>query len=841
MKNFYTALLAVVMFCLGAITLPAQVVTTTPAVLTPDSKDVIITFHADWGSQGLMDLPQSDEVYAHTGVITNLSKSSSDWRYAPAWGTNDAKYRLTREGENLYALHIGDMRQFYGITNPDEKIERLAFVFRNATSKEEGKTVSWGDIFVTIFPSVFPECKELAYPGGVPQMGAVTNPDGSATFCLAATGKDDVLLIGSWNDYALVPQQQMNYTDYDGQRYIWLTVPGLEKGRDYVYYYLLSGQTAVGDPYARLVVTPDDKDIPSWVFPDRPAYDAAKLPGVHAAVYNSEADVYDWKVTDFKGVPQSDLIVYELLIRDFTGDEGKALGNGNISGLIAKLGYIKSLGVNAIELLPVMEFNGNKSWGYNTNFYFAPDKAYGSPDDYRLLIDRAHEMGLAVILDIVFNQADGQHPWWAMYPIQDNPCFNGSAPHSYSVLHDWHQGHPLVQQQFEDALRYWLTAYKVDGFRFDLVKGLGDNDSYGNTYSPSTNTFGPPSDAKTNQYNATRVARMKALHAAMKEVAPDAYFINENLATAKEENEMAQDGEINWANVNNNACQYAMGYESSSDLNRFYAPKDSRTWGSTVSYAVSHDEERPAYKQSKWGVDDVKGKADMSCRRLGSLAAQMLMAPGAHMIWQFEEFGADQTTKNSTGNDTGNKKVVWSYLDREPNRGLHDSYAEILSFRGNNPELFREGVETFVNLATFKSGRTLSLVSGNKAAYLFVNPAVSGDMAIPTGVNLTDNATYNLVSCSPGVTPSLTSTTVTLPAGAYAIYGTTTLAGIDNVTAEPSGAYAVTVSGSDIEIIGNYTSAEAYNTAGVRVPLRGLAPGIYIVIVDGRPTKLAVR
>lgn len=839
MKNFYAALAAILMMWLCAPGSVAQVVTTSPEVLTPDSKNVVITFHADWGSLGLKDLPASDEVYAHTGVITNLSKSASDWRYAPAWGTNSEKYQLKRTGDNLYTLTIGDMREYYGITDPDEKIERLAFVFRNKTGSREGKTVAWGDILVTLLPSEFPESELVDIPGGVPRQGVTANPDGSATFCLCATGKDNVLLIGSWNDYALVPEQVMHYDVYDGQLYYWLTIPGVADGKDYIYYYMMDQQTSVGDPYARLVVTPDDASIPSWVFPDRLEYPASKVPGVHAAVYNSNADNYDWKVKDFKGVPQSELIIYELLLRDFTGDEGASKGNGNIYGAIARLGYLKELGVNAIELMPIMEFNGNQSWGYNTNFYFAPDKAYGSPDDYRMLIDRAHEMGMAVILDIVFNQADGQHPWWGMYNIAENQRFNGSAPHAYSVLNDWHQGDPMVQQQFEDCLRYWLTAYKVDGFRFDLVKGLGDNNSYGNTYNPETNTFGTPNDAKTNAYNATRVARMKALHAAMKEVNPDAYFINENLATAQEENEMAQDGEINWANINNAACQFAMGYASESSLSRFYAPSDQRTWGSTVSYAVSHDEERPAYKQSKWGVAGVKGNAEMSCRRLGSLAAQMLLTPGAHMIWQFEEFGADQTTKNSSGNDTGNKRVVWSYLDKEPNRALFQSYKELLAIRNSAPELFREGVQTSVSLASTSGPRTLSLVSGNKAVYLFVNPTVDTELPCATGIDLTGSG-YHLLSASEGMVPALTSSTVTLPGGAYAVYGTTNVTGIDDVEAEIP-AYAVTVEGNDIVVLGDYTTAEAYTPAGVRVPMTGVAPGIYVVVVDGRPGKVLVR
>ena len=98
---------------------------------------------------------------------------------------------------------------------------------------------------------------------------------------------------------------------------------------------------------------------------------------------------------------------------------------------------------------------------------------------------------MAVILDIVFNQTDGLHPWYQMYPIASNTFYNGSAPHAYSVLNDWNQDNPLVQQQFKDALKYWLEAYHVDGFRFDLVKGLGSNQSYGATYNAATSRTPP--------------------------------------------------------------------------------------------------------------------------------------------------------------------------------------------------------------------------------------------------------------------------------------------------------------------------------------------------------------
>ena len=232
-----------------------------------------------------------------------------------------------------------------------------------------------------------------------------------------------------------------------------------------------------------------------------------------------------------------------MLFRDFTGTVGDAESNGTVRQAIAKIPYLKNLGVDVIELMPIMEFNGNNSWGYNTNFYFAPDKAYGSPKDYKDFIEACHQNGMAVVLDIVFNQSDGLHPWYMMYEVGKNPHYNATAPHDYSVLNDWNQDSQLVQQQWKDCLKYWMEAYNVDGFRFDLVKGLGNNNSYG---------------SGTDAYNASRVARMKELHQVIKSIKPNGIHINENLAGDKEEIEMGNDGELQWSNINGNSGQFEM-------------------------------------------------------------------------------------------------------------------------------------------------------------------------------------------------------------------------------------------------------------------------------------------
>lgn len=918
MQKLNLTLLAVML--LGIFGLKAQVVTTEPAVLQESSQNIVIYYHADQGNKGLMNQPSSQPIYAHTGVITNKSTSASDWKHAPTWLDNAAKYKLSYVSANLWKLEIGNIRDYYGITDSSEKVRQLAFVFRNADGTRQGKTASGGDIFVDVVDqglqvtltsnlegtlvtaghenvSFTASCTQPAtltidvngtpvatqqnatklscqynfttpgeftvtatatvneltvtdrmvltvpksspqqnYPGGTPKMGAVRQSDGSVLFCIAAPLKSSAIIVGSWNDYAVRDANTMFYQDYNGNRYFWIKVEGLNATDSYPYYYLVDGK-AVGDPYAKLILDPNnDKYIPASVYPNLIPYPTDKIgaDNVPLAVYKENINAYDWRVTNFRGAPKTRLNIYELLVRDFTGTEGKADGNGTINAAKAKIPYLKALGINAIELLPINEFNGNISWGYNPNFYFAPDKAYGTPDDYKAFIDECHAQGIAVILDMVFNQTDYMHPWYQLYSPGQNPFYNADAPHAYSVLNDWNQGNPLVQQQFEDCLRYWLTEYKVDGFRFDLVKGLGDNDSYANN-----------GDAATNAYNASRIARMKRLHQVMNEVNPDAYFINENLATSQEENEMAEDGELNWANLNHQGGQYAIGMQSNSGLERFYAPSDQRLWGSTVSYLESHDEQRLAYLQNQNGMSGVKGNLTASMHRLGSAAAQMILSPGSHMIWQFSELGNFDNTKNANGgNNTDPKTVRWNLFDNATRHGLYDSYAQLNGIRNVNPDLFTQEAQYTGNLGAqwWNQGRTMYLSAGAKELICVINPAITGENVINVSFKSKNQQDYKVLCSSYNTTPSFNAATgqVTVPANCFVVIANTAVNKVDGIAADNN---AVTVYGADgrIVVIGDVTDVAVYNLAGQRMSGLEVPTGIYLVRTAGKTYKVMVK
>lgn len=926
--------IAFIAFLLAAVVpAAAQIVKSSPAPLQESSTDVVLTFNAasSLSNKGLYNLSDASAVYAHIGVITNTSSSDTDWKYVvtpwPTSGNDQAantdKNRLTKIAPNLYTLTIGNIRTYFGITDPAVTVRKLVMVFRTADGKRECKTAEGGDITVDVVPEGFAidfsqdfegttinantsvtyllqstEAADLKitvngtqvasqtaarslsatynydvrgiytivatatkgdetlsqtlqmnysqpspaqdYPGGTPVMGSVRNSDGTVTFCLAAPGKTTAMLIGSWNDYMYSDESLMKYQDYQGNRYFWTTVSGLAEDVWYPYYYCVDDTYNVADPYAHLILDCwSDKYERAEVWPDRPLYPYDKFSNVMMGVYRGDIDDYDF--SDFEIPEHDNLVIYELLFRDFTGvEDGLAGATGTVRQAIDKIPYIKEMGFNAVELMPIMEFNGTNSWGYNTNFYFAPDKAYGSPTDYKDFIEACHREGIAVILDIVFNQSDGLHPWYQLYPIATNPFYNKTAPHDFSVLNDWKQDNDLVQQQWTDALRYWLTAYNVDGFRFDLVKGLGNNASYSNG---------------TEAFNQSRVDRMKRLHAVIKSVKPNGIHINEDLAGAREETELGEDGQIQWANVNWTSCQFAMGWDDGdNDLRRFLATADgNRPWGSTVSYAESHDEQRVGYKCGMWGNGAIKTDIGAMCSRLGTLAVQMLMTPGPKMVWMFGELGDQQNAKNDDGsNNTSPKMVDWRMLNDPDRAYLHDTYRAAIQLRMRNPELFAADASfsaTNMN-SRFTSVRTMRLATADKEIIVFINPAVSGAPKTVTATStLITPDSHQVAWSTSGFEPLLqgdgNNLSMLVPAGSYAIVASESTTGTESID-RPVAANAIGGAGTII-ITGSYTAVQVSDLAGRVITTDGSAhqiavpAGIYLVTLDGRTTKVAVR
>lgn len=928
-KHLYLLLLAL----FATIGAKAQMFTTSPSPLQNSSKDVVITFKdskSDSKSQGkLMTL--TTDLYAHIGVYTTASPS--EWKNAPKWGTNTAKYTFKYISANTWKLTIGDLRQYFNITDPAERITKVCIIARNAASTiqtsdqfidvmEDGfaalltndaeatvltaaKTINFtlsttqaaklsivitkdgsqvakkdaanattlslgynfaakGAYTVTatanngketitktasiLFMSASPAA---TYPGGVPKMGPVAQSNGDVIFCLAAPQKSSVLLVPSWDDYQTLDKNVMSYQDYGGNRYFWIRVKGLDPNKQYPYYFIVDGTISVGDPYAKLVLDCySDKWLPDNVYPNRPRYPYDKVDNTMLAVYHGNQDNYNWKVKNFDIPEPSKLVIYEMLFRDFTGDgtdqDGKFFGT--IRGAIKKFQYFLDLGVNAIELMPVMEFNGNNSWGYNTNFYMALDKAYGSPDDLKEFIDLCHQHDIAVILDIVFNQSDGLHPWYQMYDIASNPFYNKTAPHNWSVLNDWKQENALVQQQWKDAIAYWMTQYKVDGFRFDLVKGLGSGATSG--------AYG-----STDGYNAKRIENMKKIHTYITAVNPKGIHINEFLGDSKEEVEYGKDGQYNWNNQSWLSGAYAAGLPNIAEKLAYYSTSAcGRDGRSNISYAESHDEERLGYHQlntkATWEKNNTKytnkmSKASLKDRmsRLGAVAVHLLMTKDATpMIWQFGELGADQTTKEAGGgNDTSPKKVIWDYYNQPSRKVLFDTYSKMIGLRRANPELFSDNNATFTyssNSTNLVGAYWMRIKNGSKDVIAFIN----ADPATAKKVLLREDMTskYKLLTASEGFSPSIPTATgnryLEIPANGYAVFQSPSTTDTDDIYNDGF-ASDVNIYGGEGRVIveGAYNSLKVYDLQGRAYNNSDLREGVYIVNVDGQTAKVMVR
>lgn len=903
-------LLIVALFFCVALGSKAAVFETSPIPLQESSQNVKITFHADQsGVAALTGL--TTDLYAHIGVYTNLSPST--WKYViGTWSSNEDKKTLKRVAENTYELTIGDIRTYFGITDPEETVTKICIIARTATGNAqtsdnfldvlppgfamsftttpdnlillENTTVDFSvnttenasiKIYVNdqlkkeadnvtnlVYSQTFSDpdtwtVKAVAtngtdsfeatktvsyigtstaadYPGGIPIQGAVKNSDGSVTFCFAAPEKNSVTIIGSWDNYIPTPERTMKYQDYEGYRYFWTTVKGLDNSTYYPYYYFVDGKYKVSDPYAHLILDNNvDKSLSDNVFPDRPRYPYDLFDDTMLAVYKGDIDDYKWTVNNFKVENPKSMTIYELLFRDFTGTNSKA--DGTVREAIEKIPYLKQLGITVVELMPIMQFDGNNSWGYNTNNYMAPDKSYGSPDDYKEFIDKCHQAGIGVVLDIVFNHTPGLHPWYQMYEVGKSPFYNAKCPHDYGVYNDIKQEYPLWEKHWEDVLTYWLTAYKVDGFRFDLVKGLGDSDSY---------TSG------TEAYNRSRITRMAKIHAAMRKVNPNVLHINEHLASQSEETPMGNDGQYLWNNQSGNSGTYAKG-NSGGDMKYMYSKNCNRPEFSTIDYMESHDEQRLGYLQTSQGISSLRKDLKLRMQRLGSAAAQMLMFPGPKMIWQFGELGADQSTKSGNNNNTSPKRVVWDYLNDADRAGLHQNYVNLCNLRKDNPEMFGSS-DVVPVISGFGSSnntpRILRLTKGTKEIILLVNAQTLADGAqtITATTSVINANNYQVIAASkdfePVVNGSGTSISVEVPSHCFVVLASKDVADVEDVISDEI-TDNVKVYGGNGEIIidGDYNNVEVYNMSGMRMGSLNVAPGLYIVNVDGNVTKVAVR
>ena len=686
---------------------------------------------------------KSGDLYAHIGI--------NEWAYVQAdWGQNIEKCKFQQtDTPNLWKLEVTpSVRTWFGAKN--DEVFRICIVVRNVDGSAQT-----ADMFLAVEDSknsfVPDEVVEESVPAGA-QHGINYNEDGSVTFVFYEKDKKDnrydwCYLIGEFNGWERKSEYAMKRDESAGCW--WITCNGFESGKEYMFQYMTGNDDVrlrLSDPYSEITYSGDDQWISSSTYPDLRQYPSETSGYVSA--FEIGRTPYSW--TDFQIEDKDDLIIYELLLRDFTENGGK---EGNLKNAMDRLDYLETLGVNAIELMPIQEFDGNDSWGYNPNHYFAMDKAYGTREMYKQFIDECHKRGIAVIIDVVYNHLTGNNAFDKMYPLNNNPFFNEFAPHPYSVFEDINHENDVIVNYIKRSLGYLLTEYNVDGFRFDLTKGFTNNKS---------------NESTASNYDASRIAILKGYNDYIRSIDPNAVVILEHFCSDSEEKELAEAGMKVWRNVNYAYGQAAQGTRNDSGFGGLWTGSNGMKFGTYVGFMESHDEERNAYRQKTYGQAGVKGNLEMMMRRLELNAAFFLTVPGPKMIWQFGELGYDISIED--GGRTGRKAPKWEYLDVPERKALYDTYCGLIKFRRDNPEFFDSTASFSWKVGTndWDEGRFITCTAGNRSFVVvgnFTSEERTFTVEMPSAATWTDH--FDRETSYEGDTLNLT-----LPAGEFRLLTT---------------------------------------------------------------------
>ncbi len=503
------------------------------------------------------------------------------------------------------------------------------------------------------------------------------------TLVLYAPGKSRVSVIGEFPGSNWIEQAGyvMNKTP-DGN-YWWLKITGLTAGTEYAFQYLVDGTLKIGEPYAEKVLDPfNDPNISAATYPALKTYPAGQS-GI-VSIVQTNAPGYTWTNNSFSRPDKRNLVVYELLMRDF-------LLAHDWNTLRDTLNYLKTLGINAIEIMPFHDADYQGSWGYDPNYFFASDKWFGPKNALKRFIDSCHSKGIAVIMDIVMNHATGSCPLAALYwnsstnqPAANNPWFNVSATHPYNVFNDFNHESLPTRNFTGRVIEHWLTEFKLDGFRWDLSKGFTQNAQCGGSTS---------NEACIASYHADRVAIWKRYYDTMQLKSPGTYCILEHFADNTEETELSNYGMMLWGNAAFNFQEATMGFVGNSNFDHLLY--NVRSWNNPhlVGYMESHDEERIMYKNLQFGntsnashnVRDL----NTALKRSEMSATFLLTMPGPKMIWEFGELGFDHSINRCLSGSVNDscrltaKPIVWDYLQQVQRKRVHDIYAGVLKLRAH--------------------------------------------------------------------------------------------------------------------------------------------------------------
>ncbi len=705
-----------------------------------------------------------------------------------------------------------------------------------------------GETKTTTFKAIIkPTNVEAAVPEGMKDGLNLDPTDNTkATLVFYAPNKEFIHVIGSFNDWE-ISNASLLKKDTAKNRF-WIELTGLSPQTDYTYQYIINADIRVADPYSTVVLTENnDQYINATTYPNLPSYPAGKTNHAVTLLRTGDAS-YAWQNTNFQKPKKTDLVIYELLIRDFDALH-------SFDAVKNRLNYLQELGVNAIEFMPVNEFDGNESWGYNPSFHMALDKYYGNITSFKQLIDECHKRGIAVILDVVYNHASGQNPYYRMWNTDnggyggqasaDSPFFNQTATHSYSVFNDLNHSKQATKDYVKRVSQYWIDEFKIDGFRWDLTKGFTQNCTAND-------------EGCTGSYQADRVAVLKGYADNQWEIDSNFYVIFEHLGQDPEEKEWVNyrlsegKGIMLWGNQNYNYRQAAAGNTSQSNFSN--VSYKNRNWPApaNISYMESHDEERLMVESLTAGkatsTYNIK-TLTTALKRQELAGAFFFTVPGPKMIWQFGEFGYDFNIDYN--GRIGNKPIKWDYFEVQERKNVYNTWSKLIQLKLKY-DIF-ETSDFTIDLGNTNGLKKIQLTSTGAADIQYIN--IIGNFGITTqNINPIFQKTgtwYDVLDNNQTINVSNTNSLISLAPGEFKIYAnnTATLSNEDlflsddivvypnpvrssfNINIATSNIIIYDVNGKKVkEFSGNFNADSSFSIEGIK-------KGFYLLKVSNKDGK----
>ncbi|MGF1936835.1 MAG: alpha-amylase family glycosyl hydrolase [Nostoc sp. ChiQUE02] len=389
-------------------------------------------------------------------------------------------------------------------------------------------------------------------------------------------------------------------------------------------------------------------------------------------------DTYVWQHDKMPLPDNRKLVIYEMHVADFTGDEVDSDKQGKYLGIIAKLDYLCELGINAIELMPVNEYPGDYSWGYKVRHFFATESSYGSTEDLKQLIDECHGRGIRVFMDGIYNHTDEECPlilidrnyWYYEHKHYPEDPDNYWGPEFNYDNYDKKLNVKPAWKYVGDVVKFWIEEYHIDGIRFDAVRQLANFEFFNWLTKQAKN------------------------HAAPKQFYNIAEHIPDTNTVVK------PDGPLDacWhESFRYFLVPYICG--KSFELEQLKQILDPKQQGyaiatNVINYLATHDRERVLRELGNCGIFDA------AAFERAKLAAVLLMtAMGIPMLWMGEEFGEYQQKSQDV---TKPQKITWSLLSSDQNHDLFEYYQKLIALRKQTPALQSDNIQFFYENADDK-------------------------------------------------------------------------------------------------------------------------------------------